>query len=487
MLTLIVLENPREWDLHVGGVEVVSARRYLVDPAYSDLRAAKVFNLCSSYRYQSLGYYVSLVAAARGHKPLPAIATIQDLKYQPIVRVLAEDLAALIRRSLAPLKGNTFTLSIYFGGNMAERYAPLCRALFNQFAAPLLRASFRRHPENGWQLESLRPIAMSEIPSEHDAFVRARSEAYFSRPRRVEPKRREHRYDLAILSDPDDPNPPSDKVALARFVRAAESRGFSVEMIDQDDGYGRLGEFDALFIRETTSVNHHTFRFARRAAAEGLVVIDDPESILRCTNKVYLAELLDRHRVPTPRTEIISADNAASAALRIGFPCVVKQPDSSFSLGVVKADTEREFSRHLDRLFKVSELLIVQEFLPTAFDWRVGVLNRRALYVCRYHMAGKHWQIMDHRKPGASSSGRVEAVPVAKAPRNVVRLAVKAAGLIGDGLYGVDVKVVNGEPMVIEVNDNPSIDAGCEDAVLGRKLYERIMDAFVERLEIAGS
>jgi glutathione synthase/RimK-type ligase-like ATP-grasp enzyme len=31
-------------------------------------------------------------------------------------------------------------------------------------------------------------------------------------------------------------------------------------------------------------------------------VIDDPVSILRCTNKVYLAELLAPAHVPIPRT-----------------------------------------------------------------------------------------------------------------------------------------------------------------------------------------
>ncbi len=73
------------------------------------------------------------------------------------------------------------------------------------------------------------------------------------------------------------------------------------------DEYGRIAEFDALFIRETTAVNHHTYRFSRRALAEGLVVIDDPESIIRCTNKVYLAELFARNRIPHPRTVVVHA------------------------------------------------------------------------------------------------------------------------------------------------------------------------------------
>jgi hypothetical protein len=33
------------------------------------------------------------------------------------------------------------------------------------------------------------------------------------------------------------------------------------------------------------------------------------------------------------------------------------------------------------------------------------------------------------------------------------------------------------------VNDNPSIEAGYEDAVLGPALYERIMALFVQRLD----
>ena len=81
-------------------------------------------------------------------------------------------------------------------------------------------------------------------------------------------------------------------------------KGFSVEFIGRDD-YPRLAEFDALLIRETTAVNHHTWRFARRAQAEDLAVIDDPDSILRCANKVYLAEVLKGARIPTPRTLIV--------------------------------------------------------------------------------------------------------------------------------------------------------------------------------------
>lgn len=59
----------------------------------------------------------------------------------------------------------------------------------------------------------------------------------------------------------------------------------------------------------------------------------------------------------------------------------------------------------------------------------------------------------------------------------------RAAGLIGDGLYGVDLKVVNGKCHVIEINDNPSIEAGYEDQILKSELYVRIMKVFLDRIE----
>ncbi|WP_225986325.1 ATP-grasp domain-containing protein, partial [Janibacter melonis] len=96
--------------------------------------------------------------------------------------------------------------------------------------------------------------------------------------------------------------------AIQQFMEAGDALGFYTELITKED-YRRLSEFDALFIRETTSVNHHTYRFARRAQSDGLVVIDDPVSILRCTNKVYLAELLTKAKVAIPKTMIIHRQN----------------------------------------------------------------------------------------------------------------------------------------------------------------------------------
>jgi glutathione synthase/RimK-type ligase-like ATP-grasp enzyme len=477
---LIVVDNLKTWPLHIPDVPIVTGREYLTDPQYSEQRNLKVFNLCRSYRYQSTGYYVSLLAMARGHKAFPSITTIQDMKSVSIVRIVAEDLGDVIQHDLRPVKPNRFTLSVYFGRNLAKRYEELASRLFRLFQAPLLRAEFVR--EDGvWKLDDVGPIAANEIPESHLDFVVDAASQFFTRSRLPRLRRAATQYDLAILYNPSAERPPSNRRALGKFAQAAKRLHMGVELIKRED-FGRLAEFDALFIRETTSVNHYTYRFARRAAAEGLVVIDDPDSIAKCSNKVYIAELMARYDIPTPRTLIVHRDNRDRISDTVGLPCILKEPDSSFSQGVFRATERAELDAAVERLLERSDLVIAQEFLPTPFDWRVCVLDHAPLFACRYYMAEGHWQIA--RSDGRRVEwGAVEPVPLDLVPRTIMSTALRAARLIGDGLYGVDVKQIGKKAYLMEINDNPNIDAGYDDLLLGNELYDRIMRVFLTRIQ----
>src|SRR6185503_3233146 len=112
---LLVIENPRHWDFHIPGVTVVAARDYLTEPRWATETRINVFNLCRTFSYQTVCYYVSLLAAARGHRPLPSVSTIQDMRTAPILRIVSDDLLQEIEKDLDPLQGDKFSLSIYFG------------------------------------------------------------------------------------------------------------------------------------------------------------------------------------------------------------------------------------------------------------------------------------------------------------------------------------------------------------------------------------
>ncbi|MCC5849216.1 MAG: RimK family protein [Verrucomicrobia bacterium] len=478
---LIILNNPAHWTFDIEEVEVVSAKDYLADKAYATLKNARVFNLCRSYRYQSVGYYVSLLAAARDHRAIPSVTTMQDFRSQTIVRTLAEDIDEQIQKAFSKVREKEFTLNVYFGETIMPEYREVGRALYQQFQAPLLKVTFLMGKK--WLIQQITPIPFGSLPEADAEQLQTFARRYFSRKRFHKSKIQQYEHDLAVLVNPEEVHPPSCKRALKKFVEAAERLNVYTEFITRED-YNRLPEFDALFIRETTSVNHHTYRFARKAYAEGLVVIDDPFSIMRCANKVYLAERLALAKVPSPKTVILQRDALKTGVevLGIPFPCVLKQPDSAFSLGVVKAENETEFREKLGKLFEKSDLIIAQEFMRSDFDWRIGILDRKPLYACKYHMAKGHWQICNWNGGESGRFGKSDCLPLDAVPKKVLQTALKAANLIGDGLYGVDLKEINGKIVVIEVNDNPNLDAGVEDLVLKDALYDTILKSIVRRI-----
>jgi glutathione synthase/RimK-type ligase-like ATP-grasp enzyme len=458
----------------------VPVREYLTGP-WHGRPGLRVVNLSRHTQYHSVGYYASLLAEARDHRVLPSVRCLQDLSRKTIYGADLDDLDDRLQDWLvaAPEGSTSGELLIFFGEAPSARLQPLARSLFEFFPAPILRVELRRRER--WEVAAVRPAGLRAVPAgERERFVSA-LDRFLGRRWQSGSRRRAARWDLAILHDPEERLPPSDPEALARFERAARRVGIEPELITRKD-LPRLAEFDALFIRETTAVDHHTWRFARRAASEGLVVIDDPDSILRCTNKIFLTELLRRAKVPTPASLVLGKDELDRAET-LGFPLVLKVPDSAFSLGVFKVCDRGELKARAATLFHDSELLLAQAWMPTEFDWRVGVLAGDPLFVCRYHMSRGHWQILNHAEDGEAAEGAVDTLPVEDAPPDVVATAVRASRLVGDGLYGVDLKETPQGVLVIEVNDNPNIDAGYEDAILGDALYDRIMADFLRRLE----
>jgi len=88
---LFVVDRQQQWPFELPGSSVVTARTYLTDPAYGNGIDAQVVNLCRADRYQGRGYYVSLLAEARGHRPLPDVKTIEDLQSAAHLELLASE------------------------------------------------------------------------------------------------------------------------------------------------------------------------------------------------------------------------------------------------------------------------------------------------------------------------------------------------------------------------------------------------------------
>lgn len=457
----------------------IDAADYINNP-YDQEKNVRIINLCANYSYQSIGYYVSLLAEARGHKVLPNVLAIQDINIKNTCAYINDEIDDDIQQSLRLIQSDSFELSVYFGKNIAKAHNDLARKLYSLVPLPLFKVYFVKN--KNWQAKKIVPVSIKNVPSTHNRFLAEIMDEYMQRRTPIK-SAKGYFYDIALLLNTKEKTPPSNKKAIEKFISAGRKLNINIEPIEKDD-YKTIGEYDALFIRETTAVNHYTYRFARKAAAEGLVVIDDPISILKCTNKVYLAELLNKHNINTPKTTIINKLNARQVLETIDYPCVIKLPDSSCSKGVVKANDRISAEDFCKEFFKSSELLIIQDFTPSEYDWRIGVIDNKAIFACRYFMAKEHWQIFNwNSAQKLHQTGSVDTMSVDEAPPIIISTALKATKLIGDGLYGVDLKQIDGKVYVIEVNDNPTIDAGQEDRFLGPELYNAILMTFKNRLD----
>jgi glutathione synthase/RimK-type ligase-like ATP-grasp enzyme len=516
---IVVVSSPAD-GRDLPEAATVTADRYLAGAPELNERGAIVVNLCRSWRYGSKGYYVSLLADARGQHAIPSVGTrewladpytlFRTLQEAGVSTVDPREMQARRRASrlrdaetngaapplvraaekgrsvLRPATNEELAETLVFLGTAADpRFRAPGLAVFRECPAPVLRLALVRE-DGEWKVTQVDPVP----PQRLRAPERARLREALADPRAIVRRgaaspRDERRASIAVLFDEDDRFAPSCSETLDRLERVASRMNVHVRRIGLDELHA-LPEYDALFIRALTGVSEPAFQFALRAEALGMPVVDDPESIIRCSNKVFLEELLRREGIPTPRSRIATRHTPWAELRELGLPLVIKLPDGSFSAAVHRVESEAEYRRHATEMFRASPLILAQEFMPTEFDWRVTVLDGRVLFVARYHMVRGHWQIRSETSGGDERYGRVEAVPRDQAPAEVVEMALRAAALIGCGFYGVDLKETPRGPVVIEVNDNPNLDAGYDDVADGNTVYEDIIGFFLRRRGAGG-
>lgn len=277
---------------------------------------------------------------------------------------------------------------------------------------------------------------------------------------------------------------PREAMALQNFKITAEKMDHEFNFLFRKN-LVEIPKYDAVFIRATTDPLYTAYIVSKTAWELGLNVVDDPKSIQICGNKIHLYALFKKYDVPHIPTIFLNKDELHHKRIleifkTFGRPIVVKAPYTSFSRYVEKVACETSFRDIAKRFFRKSDVLAVQKFMPTAFDWRVGVLNGEVLYVCKYMVPKGRWKHGAKRKGKPSFIwGRTIALKIENAPLKLKETALKACEVVGHGLYGVDIKEVNGNYVVVEVNDNPSIYAGYED-LRSKDLYGKIIAYLVD-------
>ncbi|GGB59665.1 carboxylate--amine ligase [Roseibium aquae] len=483
-LWVVLVDNQKDVSNADTPHKVMTVRDYLTHPKLFAGAKPTILNLSRSYGYQGAGYYASLLAEARQHRVLPSVETMIELSRKDLYRHALPELEDRLNQCLRKIparEGMEPRLLVYLGQMNEAGLDTFGRLLFDWFRTPVLEVTVE--PGEWTMIKRIRALPVNDLsPAERARFLSSLV-AYTTRPWRAPKQRAVMKYSLAVLSDPKEEMPPSKLASLKYLAKVAARHSVEVVPIGKGD-LDKLAQYDALFIRETTNIDNHTYRFARRAAQEGMPVIDDPVSMIRCTNKVYLTELLEGHGIPMPKTRVLSNTREAHGLEELlGSPVVLKIPDGSFSRGVFKEAGTDAIKARLADLFQDSAIVLAQEYCPTEFDWRIGVLDGEPLFAVQYKMARQHWQIVRHEVGKKSLEGGFTTVSLSEAPPAVIDIAVRAARLIGDGFYGVDLKVFGDRVVVIEINDNPNLDHGDEDLAEKDAVWDQLIRWFVRRLE----
>lgn len=141
-----------------------------------------------------------------------------------------------------------------------------------------------------------------------------------------------------------------------------------------------------------------------------------------------------------PRTLILPASEVgvAAAADELGFPLVAKEPRNSMGRGVFLVESERE----LARFAAGAECLYVQEYLPIDRDLRVTVVGDRVV--------ASYWRIGgDGFRHNVARGGELCFDGI---PAEAVELVSRIAAELGVDHAGFDVAMVDGRPLLLELN-----------------------------------
>ncbi|HEV2626815.1 MAG TPA: RimK-like ATPgrasp N-terminal domain-containing protein, partial [Xanthobacteraceae bacterium] len=198
---VILVDQPRDLPNAETPHKVITTSEYLARPRLFEMGRPKLVNLARSYAYQSKGYYASLLAEARGHRVVPTVETMLELReqklYEHALPDLEEELNRCSRRADFQSVGE-FKLLVCFGIARDERFEPFGRLLFDWFRCPALEVII----ETGgtWlSIERIRPRAITRLANGEAEFFRESLHNHTKREWRDPKARSVAKYDLAVL------------------------------------------------------------------------------------------------------------------------------------------------------------------------------------------------------------------------------------------------------------------------------------------------
>src|SRR5205807_9782394 len=169
---VILVDQPKDFPNAETPHKVITTSDYLARPKLFEGRP-KLVNLSRSYAYQSKGYYASLLAEARGHRIVPTVETMLELReaklYEHALPELEDELNRCARRADYQPEGE-LKLLVCFGIAGDTRFEAFGRLLFDWFRCPALEITIE--PGHWLSIDRIRPRNLTRLANGEAAFFR---------------------------------------------------------------------------------------------------------------------------------------------------------------------------------------------------------------------------------------------------------------------------------------------------------------------------
>jgi ribosomal protein S6--L-glutamate ligase len=257
-----------------------------------------------------------------------------------------------------------------------------------------------------------------------------------------------------------------------RIIEAAEARGHEVVVIDVLRAYmtvvshkpsihykGKVIEgIEAVIPRIGASVTSYGTAVLRQFEMMNVVALNESVAISRSRDKLRSLQLLSRKGIGMPLTGYANRPDDIKDVIKMvgGAPCVIKLLQGTQGIGVVLAETQKAAESVIEGFMGVKADILVQEFIKEAggSDIRCFVVGEKVVAAMKRQGAEGEFRSNLHR---GGSSSLIKITPEERST------AVRAAGIMGLNVAGVDLLRSNHGPVVMEVNSSPGLE-GIEGA-----------------------
>lgn len=232
--------------------------------------------------------------------------------------------------------------------------------------------------------------------------------------------------------------------------------------------------FDAVIPRFSPSWQRQGHALLAHWQARGVISLNSAGAISAARDKLHCLELFSAHGMAMPKSASIETMHNAPELLAVHFrfPLLIKQHASTQGRGVERVWNSDEALQRMAELFALDEPFLLQEFIAEAqgADLRLFVLNGEVI------AAMKRRSVPGDFRANTHLGGAAEIYAPDAQERE---MAVKAAGLLGLDVAGVDIIQSNRGPLLLEVNASPGFEA--LERVSGVDVAGKMLDLLISR------